>query len=103
MQYERLDNNQKKQLLEQRLTQYEAEHYQHSLNKHLLEQSGDASEQTKFAMKQADDAMATLDHAYHCCQEELVKLDGDAAPEPEPAPPAPAQAAPNRATRRSKT
>jgi hypothetical protein len=62
-----LTNDQKKSILEQRLAQFAAEAYQHTLNKQV---AGDNPE----AVKAADDALAILDAAIKVHQDELAKL-----------------------------
>jgi hypothetical protein len=62
-----LTNEQKRNILEQRIAQFAAEAYQHSINKQV---AGDNTE----AIKAADDALAILDNAIKIHQEELAKL-----------------------------
>jgi hypothetical protein len=62
-----LTDEQKKSILDQRLTQFASEAYQHTINKKM---AGDNAE----AIKLADDALAILDSAIVIHQEELAKL-----------------------------
>lgn len=62
-----LSNDQKKSILEQRISQFASEAYQHEINKKI---SGDNAE----AVKSADDALIVLDKAIKVHQEELAKL-----------------------------
>lgn len=75
MEYTKLNTDQQRQMLEQRITQYEAEYFQHSVNKDLLVASGDTSERTQAAIKVEEDAMATLDDAHACCVQMLAESD----------------------------
>jgi hypothetical protein len=62
-----LTNDQKRNILEQRIAQFASEAYQHDINKKM---AGDNVE----AIKAADDALAILDNAIKIHQEELAKL-----------------------------
>lgn len=62
-----LTDEQKKSILEQRLAQFAAEAYQHTLNKEVAKDNEEA-------VKAADDALAILDKAIAVHQEELAKL-----------------------------
>ena len=62
-----LSTEQKKAILEQRITQFASEAYQHELNRKL---AGDNAE----AIKVADDSLATLDLAITLHVNELSKL-----------------------------
>ena len=62
-----LTNEQKRNILEQRIAQFAAEAYQHSINKQVAEDNAEA-------IKAADDALAILDNAIKIHQEELAKL-----------------------------
>ena len=62
-----LTNEQKRSILEQRIAQFAAEAYQHTLNKQV---AGDNLE----AVQAADDALAILDNAIKIHKEELAKL-----------------------------
>lgn len=62
-----LTNDQKKSILEQRIAQFAAEAYQHTLNKSV---AGDNAE----AVDAADEALAILDNAITVHQAELAKL-----------------------------
>ena len=62
-----LTNDQKRNILEQRIAQFASEAYQHSINKQV---AGDNAE----AVEAADAALAILDNAITVHQEELSKL-----------------------------
>jgi hypothetical protein len=62
-----LTNDQKRNILEQRIAQFASEAYQHTINKQV---AGDNAE----AVQAADDALAILDNAIKIHQEELAKL-----------------------------
>jgi uncharacterized membrane-anchored protein len=62
-----LTDEQKKSILEQRLAQFAAEAYQHTLNKEVAKDNEEA-------VKAADDALAILDNAITVHQSELAKL-----------------------------
>ena len=62
-----LSNDQKRNILEQRIAQFASEAYQHDINKKM---AGDNAE----AIQAADDALAILDNAITVHQEELAKL-----------------------------
>lgn len=62
-----LTNDQKRNILEQRIAQFASEAYQHSINKQV---AGDNAE----AVEAADNALAILDNAIKIHQEELAKL-----------------------------
>ena len=61
-----LTNDQKRNILEQRIAQFASEAYQHTLNKEV---AGNPE-----AVTAADDALAILDNAIAVHQEELAKL-----------------------------
>lgn len=62
-----LTTEQKKSILEQRLAQFAAEAYQHTLNKEVAKDNAEA-------VAAADEALAILDKAITVHQEELAKL-----------------------------
>lgn len=62
-----LTDDQKRSILEQRLAQFAAEAYQHTLNKEVAKDNEEA-------IKAADDALAVLDTAITVHQDELAKL-----------------------------
>lgn len=64
-----LTDEQKRSILEQRIGQFAAEAWQHTINKQI---AGDNAE----AVQAADDALAILDNAIKIHQEELAKLEG---------------------------
>lgn len=76
MKYEKLNNDQQQQMLDQRLTQYEQEHYNHAVNLALLEASGAEGDQIEAAKKVARDALKTLDDAHKNTKAEIAKLKG---------------------------
>ena len=64
-----LTDEQKRSILEQRIGQFAAEAWQHTINKQV---AGDNAE----AVQAADDALAILDNAIKIHQDELAKLEG---------------------------
>ena len=64
-----LSDEQKRSILEQRIGQFAAEAWQHTINKQV---AGDNAE----AVQAADEALAILDNAIKVHQEELAKLEG---------------------------
>lgn len=64
-----LTDEQKRSILEQRIGQFAAEAWQHTINKQI---AGDNAE----AVQAADEALAILDNAIKVHQEELAKLEG---------------------------
>lgn len=68
-----LNDEQKKNILSQRLQQFAAEAYQHGLNKTVAQSAGNED-----GVKAADEAIAILDKAIQVHQEELAKLPADA-------------------------
>lgn len=62
-----LSDTEKRSILEQRLKQFAAEGYQHTLNKEVAKDNPDA-------VAAADEALAILDKAIEVHQEELAKL-----------------------------
>jgi hypothetical protein len=67
-----LSDEQKKSILEQRLTQFAAEAYQHNINKQIAEASSNTD-----AVQAANDALAILDVSITFHQEELAKFSTD--------------------------
>jgi hypothetical protein len=64
-----LSDEQKKSILEQRLTQFASEAFQHDINKQVATASNNEE-----GIKQANDALAILDTAINVHQDELAKL-----------------------------
>lgn len=68
MEYSELTDDEQVQILQQRIRQYEGEHFNHSVNKELLLASVPAGSEpddaTKEAIKAAEEAMKTLDDAH---------------------------------------
>ena len=64
-----LSEEQKKSILEQRLTQFAAEAYQHEINKKVAADAGNTE-----GVSQADAALAVLDSAISVHQAEIAKL-----------------------------
>jgi len=62
-----LTNDQKRSILEQRISQFATEAYQHQLNKEV-------SASNPEAVQAANDALAILDNAITVHQDELAKL-----------------------------
>lgn len=81
MEYTQLTSDEQERILADRVRQYEAEHFNHSLNKKLLEASGATDEQTQAAIKASEEAMATLDDAHTNTKAEIQRIR-DARPKP---------------------
>ena len=64
-----LSDEQKKSILEQRLTQFAAEAFQHEINKQVA-----VSSNNEEGTQQATDALAILETAINIHQEELAKI-----------------------------
>lgn len=64
-----LNDEQKRQIIEQRLTQFAAEKYQHELNLTLAQSMNDAT-----AIQTATDAIAIIDQAISVHEAELSNL-----------------------------
>ncbi len=64
-----LTEEQKKSILEQRLTQFAAEAYQHDINKQVASSAGNAE-----GVAQAEAALETLEAAIAVHQAEIAKL-----------------------------
>jgi hypothetical protein len=64
-----LTSEQKKSILEQRLTQFASEAYQHDINKKVA-----AASNNEEGVKAAQDALAILEGAIEVHQDELAKL-----------------------------
>lgn len=64
-----LTGEQKRSILQQRLTQFASEAYQHNINKQIA-----AASNNEEGIKAADEALAVLDKAIEVHQEELAKL-----------------------------
>ena len=62
-----LTDDQKRSILEQRIAQFAAEAYQHTLNKEVAKDNAEA-------VAAADEALAILDSAIAVHQDELAKL-----------------------------
>jgi hypothetical protein len=82
MKYERINDDQKLQMLDQRLTQYEQEHYNHAVNLALLRATRAIDDGTKVAIKQAEEALATLDAAHANVKTEQAKVGSPAKAAP---------------------
>lgn len=74
MKYEKLSKEAQEQMLEQRLIQYEQEHFAHATNKALLQATGDTDPSVTAAIAEADKAMAVLDKAHANTKVEIAKL-----------------------------
>lgn len=74
MKYEHLTTDQQAQLIEQRLANYEREHFEHGLNLAALEASGATDPDTMTAADNARQAMAVLDAAHATATAELAKV-----------------------------
>ncbi len=64
-----LSDEQKKSILEQRLTQFAAEAYQHDINKTVATAAGNTD-----GVAAANEALATLEAAINVHQDELAKI-----------------------------
>lgn len=64
-----LSDDQKKDILNQRLTQFAAEAYQHGINKGVAQAAGNEA-----GVQAADEALAVLDAAIKYHEAELAKL-----------------------------
>ena len=64
-----LTDEQKKSILEQRLTQFATEAYQHDINKQVASSTGNEE-----GVAQAEQALETLEAAISVHQEELAKI-----------------------------
>lgn len=78
MDYEKLTLDQQEQMLDQRLAQYEQEHFNHSVNLKLLEDSGADDPATAEAKRAAQAAMETLDKAHAQAKAERNKIKATA-------------------------
>lgn len=67
-----LTNEQKRNVLNQRIAQFAAEAWQHELNKKTCEQLGDAA-----GVENATNALAVLDAAISVHQEELSEIPSE--------------------------
>lgn len=75
MEYEKINTDQQVQMLEQRMAQYEAEHFGHVTNRALLLASPHAEDDdVQAAIQNAEEAMATLDEAHANVKKEIAKL-----------------------------
>lgn len=68
-----LTDDQKRSILEQRIAQFAAEAYQHTLNKEVAKDNAEA-------VAAADEALTILDNAIAVHQDELAKLAPAATP-----------------------
>lgn len=75
MQYSELTEDEQLQILKQRRRQYEAEHFNHSVNKELLVASGNTDEDTKKAIEASNAAMKTLDSAHAETVKKIEKIE----------------------------
>lgn len=64
-----LTNEQKRNILQQRIAQFASEAYQHEINKSVAESSGNED-----GIKTAEEALAIYEVAINVHQEELTKL-----------------------------
>ncbi len=83
MKYERLSEDHQREMLEQRLRQYEGEHFNHSTNYDLLVEQG---AENSAEAKQAQEAMKTLDKAHANTKKKAGKIPKKSAPTPDPNP-----------------
>lgn len=80
MQYEKLTDEARAQMLDDRLAQYEAEHYQHEVNVQLLTASGSDDSATTAAINEAKAAQLILDKAHAGVKAEAVKVKSKMKP-----------------------
>ena len=71
MEYTRLTEDDKRQIVEQRLAQLEAEHFSQTISCAQLATTDDGSEQSKQAIHLANQRLAALDVAYERTKAEL--------------------------------
>lgn len=69
-----LSDEQKKSILDQRLTQFAAEAYQHEINKKVAADTGNTE-----GVKAAEEALSVLEAAISAHQSELAKIPAPAA------------------------
>ena len=73
--YELLTDEQRQQIIDGRLSQYEAEHYATSLNRRTLEQATDVTEADKrLQLDQLDRVLASLESSIRLHREERAAL-----------------------------
>lgn len=84
MDYTELSKDEQIQILTQRTRQYEAEHFNHTVNKELLlatvPAGGTPDEQTAAAIKAADEAIKTLDGAHKATRAKITQLKPTTTP-----------------------
>jgi hypothetical protein len=74
-QYSRLGADQKRQIIDSRLAQYEAEHYAQSLNRRTLERAVDVTDQEKDRqLEQIDRTLASIESSIELHRQELAEL-----------------------------
>jgi hypothetical protein len=72
--YEYLGPDERLQIVESRLRQYEAEHYSHSLNRRALELAVDLPEDEKHAqLRQIDQRLASIERSIELHRDELAR------------------------------
>lgn len=74
LEYQTLTNDEKKAIIENRLRQFEGEHFNHELNKLNIATLPDSSEKDA-QLGQIADAQQTIERAIEVHVEELTKLD----------------------------
>jgi hypothetical protein len=81
MDYSRLGLEQKRQIIEQRLVNLEAEHFNQSLSLRQLEKVANGSPDIAKAIADAEAALKGIDLAYQSTLVELESLVPDSAPD----------------------
>ncbi|MEA2443117.1 MAG: hypothetical protein QOJ12_409 [Thermoleophilales bacterium] len=77
LEYEYLGPEERLQIVESRLRQYEAEHYSHSLNRRALELSVDVRDEDKrIQLAQIDQRLASIESSIELHREELARTRG---------------------------
>jgi hypothetical protein len=79
--YQQLTEDEKKQIIESRLRQFEGEHFNHELNK-LNVETLPASDEKDQQLEAIAEAQATIEQAIEVHLEELAKLDDEEPKKP---------------------
>lgn len=74
--YQTLTDEQRQQMIRQRLVQYESEHYNHELNKMALSTQPDSPSKEK-ALREAEEAQEVIEAAIASLEAHLVEFDDD--------------------------
>lgn len=107
MEYQYLNGAQQKELLQQRMANLEAEHFNHSVNVELIQSAigdGEPSEADAQALADAQAALATIESVHAEVQAIIADIDESAAkPDGVPTPPVTRNRAARRSAGRAKT